>query len=53
MGRRLKIGFADYSRFKSTRAAIRNHEYGYDKYMKSIHSEILTLNIRNKDFIKK
>lgn len=53
IGRKLKIDFADYSRFKSTRAAIRNQENGYDKYLKSIHSQILTLNIRNKDFIMK
>ena len=53
MGRRLKIGIADYSRFKSTRTAIRNQGNGYDKYRRSIHSRILTLNIRNKNFIMK
>ncbi len=52
-GRRVKLGLADYSRFKSTRAAIRQRENGYDKYLKSIHSKILTLNIRNKSYIKK
>lgn len=52
-GRKVKIGIADYSRFKTTRAAIREQENGYEKYLKSSHSKILTLNIRNKDFIKK
>ncbi len=47
------IGLADYSRFKTTRTAIRGQANGYEKYFKSSHSTILTLNIRNKDFIKK
>jgi len=53
LGRKVKIGIADYSRFKSTRSAIRDQENGYEKYFKSIHSEILTLNVRNRDFISK
>jgi alpha-L-glutamate ligase-like protein len=51
--RRVRLGLADYSRFKTTRAAIRGRKNGYDKYLKSIHSQILTLNIRNRDFVKK
>ena len=52
-GRKVQIGLADYSRFKSTRAAIREQSNGYEKYFKSSHSKILTLNVRNKDFIRK
>ena len=49
----MRLGLEDYSRFKSTRSAIRDQTNGYDKYLKSIHSKILTLNVRNKDFIMK
>ncbi len=54
--RRFRLGMADYSRFKSTRAAIRNRDLGYEKYMrylKTVQSDILTLNIRNRDYVKK
>ena len=51
--RRFWLGVADYSRFKSTRAAIREQGNGYEKYLRSAHSDILTLNIRNKDFINR
>jgi alpha-L-glutamate ligase-like protein len=49
----MRLGLADYSRFKTTRAAIRKQSNGYDKFLRSGHSKILTLNIRNKDFILK
>jgi alpha-L-glutamate ligase-like protein len=49
----MRLGLADYSRFKSTRAAIRKDSNGYNKYLKSSHAKILTLNKRNKDFILK
>jgi alpha-L-glutamate ligase-like protein len=44
---------ADYSRFKTTRAEIRKGEIDVDGTLKVVNSEILTLNVRNKDFIKK
>lgn len=51
--RKFQIGLADYSRFKSTRKAIRSSENGNHNILRSSQSEILTLNTRNSDFINK
>ncbi len=51
--RRFQIGLSDYSRFKSTRLAIRRSENGNNNFLSSHNPGILTLNVRNKDFISK
>jgi alpha-L-glutamate ligase-like protein len=51
--RKFQIGISDYSRFKSTRSAIRKSKNNNSKLFGPSKSGILTLNVRNKDFIKK